>query len=164
MNDLNHMTTNICPVHGTNNICEDITSDEENEDNQTESEQSVVGVEKVKKEKEDTWEKAYQWYSGLEKDNMELKQLRLAALLTGKMLDFKEVVLKYYNDEEHDQLPVHLQQEELLQKTNQMKKEREEDKQVEMMLMDIIEDETEVEDTKEAVKVEVKQEKLNNLD
>ena len=33
MNDLNHFTTNICPVHGTNNIYEDITSDEENEDN-----------------------------------------------------------------------------------------------------------------------------------
>ena len=118
----------------------------------------------MKKEKEDTWEKAYQWYSGIEKDNMELKQLRLAALLTGKMPDFKEVVMEYYNDEEHDQLPVYLQQEELLQKANQMKKEREEDKQLEMMLMDIMEDETEVEDTKEAVKVAVKQEKLSDLD
>ena len=86
-------------------------------------EESVNENTDEQKEDEEVWNK----YEADEEDDFELKKLRLKALLTGNLLEYKKAICQVYMKQTPEPEPVliYLQQETLLKQANQMKAEKE---------------------------------------
>ena len=72
-------------------------------------------------------EEAWNKYATDEEDDFKLKKLRLKALLTGNLLEYKKAICQVYMKQapEPEPVPIYLQQETLLKQANQMKAEKE---------------------------------------
>ena len=85
-------------------------------------EESVNENTDEEKEDEEAWNKY-----ATDEDDFELKKLRLKALLTGNLLEYKKAICQVYMKQapEPEPVPIYLQQETLLKQANQMKAEKE---------------------------------------
>ena len=70
-------------------------------------------------------EEAWNKYATDEEDDFKLKKLRLKALLTGNLLEYKKAICQVYMKQAPEPVPIYLQQETLLNQANQMKAEKE---------------------------------------